>query len=232
MSPLHRLSVAMPWKTLVSLVFVGLVAGCAQPQESAVRYDTTRENTQRDARDHVLGESPRAASQIQLGFGDSSPGTPAAAGGTTSPTPRSAEVEAAGSQRGGSAIPRPLAEPRSFLGTVPCPPGMTCEAARFMVTLAPSGEWRARTILLVGNEARQTLLDQGCWDVIGVEPLRIALVQPNQASAMADLSFVNGNTLRVNMLNGSQPMLEHRLTRQADLDPIDELKDKPALSCP
>jgi len=109
---------------------------------------------------------------------------------------------------------------------------MACDAARFVVTLAPSGEWRSRTLLLVGDQSGQTLLDQGCWDVIGTEPLRIALLQPNRSTAMADLSFVNGNTLRVSMLNGTQPMLEHRLTRQADLDPIDELKDRPTLTCP
>lgn len=193
-----------------------------------MRYDNTRENTQRDARDHILGEVPRAPSQIQLGFGDTRP-----AGATAPGAASDAQLEdSATPQPASPAVPRPLVEPRSFLGTVPCPTGMVCDAARIVVTLAPSGEWRSRMVLLVGNEARQTLLDQGCWDVIGVEPLRIALVEPNQTTAMADLTFVHDNTLRVNMLNGSQPVLEHRLTRQADLDPIDELKARPALSCP
>lgn len=210
------------WNLLASLALAGLLAGCAQPRESAVRYDTSRENTQRDAQTHVLGESPRATSQIKLGFGETGAATPVAPG---------AEAEA-DAQEPAPAIPRPLAEPRSFLGTVPCPSGMACEAARYMVTLAPSGEWRARTQLLVNGQTRQPVLDQGCWDVIGAEPLRIALVPPNEGSAMADLTFVNDNTLRVNMLNGTQPVLEHRLSRQADLDPIDELKDRPAITCP
>lgn len=215
-------SAGLSLKLFAPLALVGLLAGCAQPQESAQRYDTSRENTQRDAQAHVLGEHPRAPSQIQLGFGETGEATPVAQAGETA----AAQAESA------SALPRPLAEARSFLGTVPCPSGMTCEAARFMVTLAPSGEWRARTQLLVGDQTRQPLLDQGCWDVIGVEPLRIALMQPNEGSAMADLTFVNGNTMRVNMLNGTQPVLEHRLSRQADLDPIDELRDRPAISCP
>jgi len=218
MPPLSNFFAGAPRLTLAVLAMAGLLTACAQPQESAQRYDTSRENTQRDARNQVLGEGPRAASQIQLGFGE-----------TAAQNAQAAEAGAGAS--GASALPRPLAEARSFLGTVPCPSGMACEAARFVVTLAPSGEWRSRTMLLVGNETRQTLLGQGCWDVIGSEPLRIALVEANRETSMADMTFVNGNTLRVNMLNGAQPVLEHRLTRQADLDPIDELKDRPAITC-
>src|SRR5690606_8081149 len=59
----------------------------------------------------------------------------------------------------------------------------------------------------------------------------IALVHQNRDTAKADLTFVNDNMLRVHAINGVQPMLEHRLTRQADLDPIDEPKDRPALNC-
>lgn len=206
------------------LAVLAVLTACAQPQESSALYDTSRENTQRDAQNHAIGGGPRAPSQIHLGFGDTGPAGAAPQSGTAA----GAEAEAPAS----AAVPRPLAEARSFLGTVPCPAGMACDAARFVVTLAPSGEWRSRTLLLVGDQPGQTLLDQGCWDVIGAEPLRIALVQPNRSTAMADLSFVNGNTLKVNMLNGAQPMLEHRLTRQADLDPIDELKDRPTMTCP
>lgn len=208
-------------RTLGALALLGLLAACATPEESALRYDTSRENTQTDARDHVMGDRPRAASQIQLGFGSTGP----------VPVERAAAPGAESTPMAAAAAPRPLAEPRSFLGTVPCPSGMTCEAARFTVTLAPSGEWRSRTQLLVGNQVRQTLTGQGCWDVIGDRPLRIALLQQNRESTLADLSFVNDNSLRVNMLNGETPVLEHRLSRQADLDPIDELKDRPAISC-
>lgn len=202
-------------------LILGLTA-CAQPQQSAALYDSSRENTLRDAESQAMANAPRAASQIQLGFGDTGPADSAAQASDASEAQQQAGVE----------IPRQLAEPRSFLGTVPCPSGMVCEAARFVVTLAPAGEWRARTTLPVGNQARQTLVDQGCWNVIGAEPLRIALtVHGQQDTTLADLSFVNSNTLRVHALNGVQPMLEHRLTRQADLDPIDELKNRPALSC-
>lgn len=186
-----------------------------------MRYDSSRENTRNDAQNHAVGEGPRATSQIQLGFGNTGPAGHEAQRDAPSEAPPAS-----------AAVPRPLAEARSFLGTVPCPSGMTCDAARFMVTLAPSGEWRSRTTLLVAREQGQTLLDQGCWDIIGTEPLRIALMQPDRATAMGDFTFMNGNSLRVNILNGAQPMLEHRLTRQADLDPIDELQDRPTLACP
>src|SRR5690606_36650647 len=144
MPPLSNFFAGAPRLTLAVLAMAGLLTACAQPQESAQRYDTSRENTQRDARNQVLGEGPRAASQIQLGFGE-----------TAAQNAQAAEAGAGAS--GASALPRPLAEARSFLGTVPCPSGMACEAARFVVTLAPSGEWRSRTMLLVGNETRQTL---------------------------------------------------------------------------
>lgn len=204
-------------KMLGALALAALAAGCAQPQQSAALYDSSRENTHLDAESQAMGRSPKASPQIQLGFG----GT-----GEAPPADASQQAEAAT-----SAIPRPLAEARSFLGTVPCPSGMACEASRFMVTLAPSGEWRARTTLLMGNQPSQALTEQGCWNIIGNDPLRIALVHANQDTAKADLVFVNSNLLRVQAINGVQPVLEHRLTRQADLDPIDELKNRPALNC-
>lgn len=212
-------------KTVAGLALLLVLGACAQPQQSSAQYDTSRENTQRDAQSHAMGGGPQAASQIRLGFGDTGPAAPAAA-------PQAAvDADATVQEAASSAPPRPLAEARSFLGTVPCPSGMACEASRFTVTLAPSGEWRARTTLLVGSQPSHTIVEQGCWNIIGSEPLRIALVHEKQDTAKADLSFTNGNTLRVNALNGVQPLLEHRLTRQADLDPIDELKARPALSC-
>lgn len=219
-TPVHTASLL---KTLGLLALSAVIVGCAQPQQSAALYDTTRENTQRDAESYAMGGGPRAASQIQLGFGSTGPATVA----EQAPTADQAEGAAPES----ATLPRPLAEARSFLGTVPCPDGLSCDAARFMVTLAPSGEWRSRTTMLAGNEARQTLTEQGCWHVIGNEPLRIALMHIQQDTAKADLVFVNNNMLRVLTLNGVQPMLEHSLTRQPDLDPIDELKDRPALGC-
>src|SRR5690606_16797365 len=214
--PLRRFRSA---SLLGALTLAAIAAGCAQPQQSAALYDSSRENTRLDAENQALGRTPQAQPQIKLGFG------------STGEPPLNAEQAAQQEAEAAQAMPRPLAEARSFLGTVPCPTGMACEASRFMVTLAPSGEWRSRTTLLVGNQPSQSLTEQGCWNIIGNEPLRIALVHQNRDTAKADLTFVNDNMLRVHAINGVQPMLEHRLTRQADLDPIDELKDRPALNC-
>jgi len=199
----------------------GLLVACAQPRESAALYDTSRENTHLEAQAHAMAGSP-VASQWQIGIGGIAPAHHPAegAGGAQSEPDETASAT------------RPLVEARSFLGTVPCPPGMGCQAARFMVTLAPSGEWRSRTTILSGNSPGQNVSEQGCWTVIGTDPLRIALTHTNQEAIKSDLTFVNSNSVRVNAINGAQPMLEHRLTRQADVDPIDELKNRPALSCP
>ena len=207
---------------VAALALVALAAGCASPQESALNYDSSRENSHLDAQHQALGRGSQASPQIRLGFGSTGSAEAQATQAEAGQTADSAAVQA---------MPRPLAEARSFLGTVPCPSGQACEASRFVVTLAPSGEWRSRTTLLVGNEARHTLVDQGCWNIIGDEPLRIALSHVNEGTTKADLAFVNTNVLRVQAINGVQPMLEHRLTRQPDLDPIDELKARPALAC-
>ena len=234
------------FKPLAALGLAALLGACASPQESAIRYDTSRENTQRDAQSHAMAGGPSAASQVQLGFGDTGPAPVQAPRSGTAAAGAATGTEGAGSATGGGAgagsgtgtdtgavstATRPLAEARSFLGTVPCPSGFACEASRFTVTLAPSGEWRARTVLLVNNQPSQALVDHGCWQVIGDAPMRIALMHAGKETSKGDFTFVNNNTLRVNTLNGVQPLLEHRLTRQADVDGIDEFQGQVALSC-
>jgi hypothetical protein len=66
--------------------------------------------------------------------------------------------------------------------------------------------------------------------VIGTQPLRIVLKLNEQAS-MASMTFVNDNVLRINMINDVTPTLEYRLTRQADIDAIDEITSKTPLQC-
>lgn len=222
-------------KPLIAVGVATLLAACSGPQESASRYDTSRENTRLDAESNASAGGPRAASQLKFGFGETEPtsGQAANRGSAAAEIGAEGEAAAAATEAEKAAAPRarPLAEARSFLGTVPCPTGITCEASRVMVTLAPSGEWRARTVLLVNNRPTQTLVDQGCWQVIGDAPMRIALIHPGEEASKGDFTFVNDNTLRVNTLNGIQPVLEHRLTRQADIDGIEELQGRPALSC-
>ncbi|MCC2597608.1 copper resistance protein NlpE [Pusillimonas sp. MFBS29] len=200
---------------LGATLLVLALAGCAQ-QQTPGYYDVQRDTTSADARQQAQGRnSAQAPSQIQLGFGDNQPARPIGQ-----------EVQ--------EAEPvikaRPLAEARTFLGTVPCLSNDgNCSATRITLTLAPSGEWRSRTVFL-DAPGQNNITQQGCWDVIGTRPLRIMLTTGKQAG-MANLTFVNDNVLRINMINDMRPTLEHHLTRQADVDGIDEISNKTPLQC-
>lgn len=204
-------------KPLGAALLALALAGCAQqktPGYYAVPQDTTAADAQKAAQG---GSGARAPSQIQLGFGDKQ--GPRAIG--SQPTPADETVVKA----------RPLIEAKTFLGTVPCLNGETgCAATRITLTLAPSGEWRSRNVFLNDQKPSGQVVQQGCWDVIGTQPLRIVLMLKNQAS-MANLTFVNDNVLRINMINDIRPKLEYHLTRQADIDPIEEITDKTPLQC-
>lgn len=211
-SPLHLRTVYL--KPLGAMLLAVGLAGCAQ-QSRPGYYDVPRESTLSDAQNQAQGRSgARAPSQIQLGFGRQE---------------AQAQPEAA-QERVTTSKARPLTEPKTFLGTVPCPSGNSgCSAARITLTLAPGGEWRARTALL-GSTEQKPLTQQGCWDVTGTDPLRIVLMLKNKQASKASLSFVNDNVLRIVTLDDVQPLVEHRLTRQADIDGIDELSSEP-LNC-
>lgn len=210
-------------KTSIGLVIgMALLVGCAQQQPEGY-YATPHDSTLADAQKQAQGHrGTRAPSQLQFGFGDTAdPETAQAA------TPQNVTT----STYAESAEARPLLEAKTFLGTVPClTQEADCPASRITLTLGPSGEWRARTVLLDTPGSDQPIFQQGCWSVTGSEPLRILLQSQNQES-MASFTFVNDNVLRVNMYNDQRPLLDYHLTRQADIDPIDELADQPALHC-
>ncbi|HEY9279103.1 MAG TPA: hypothetical protein VIP51_03430, partial [Eoetvoesiella sp.] len=127
---------------------------------------------------------------------------------------------------------RPLTEAKTFLGTIPCLTGeYACSATRVTMTLAPTGEWRARTVALdtTASGARPALTEQGCWEVVGTAPWRI-LLQTKAKVNKASLTFVNDNVLRINTINDVKPTLDYRLTRQPDVDAINELTGPP-LQC-
>lgn len=209
-----------PYSKILGAALLALaMAGCAQ-QKPAGYYAVQHDTTAADAQQNAQGRSGmRAPSQIQLGFGQDQPAKPVA------------QEEAAAAQNEPVIKARPLAEARTFLGTVPCLSNDTgCSATRVTLTLAPSGEWRSRTVFLDNPDAKNNIAQQGCWDVIGTQPLRIILQLKNKTS-MANLTFINDNVLRINMINDIQPRLEHRLTRQADVDGIDEITSTTPLQC-
>ncbi|TEA78284.1 copper resistance protein NlpE N-terminal domain-containing protein [Allopusillimonas ginsengisoli] len=216
-------SPALPFRFSCKSLGIALLAlaltACAQTR-SPDYYASSRDNTESDARMHAQGRSTsRAPSQIQLGFGDHE-----------GPRPMAGEAPAAQAQAAQRV--RPLTEAKTFLGTVPCltNEGGDCPAMRITLTLAPTGEWRARTHYLNSAATLPDTVQQGCWEVIGSQPTRI-LLSVGKEGNQADLSFQNDNVLVINMLNNIQPKLEYRLTRQANIDPIDELAGNAPLAC-
>jgi len=209
------------FKPVAATLLALALSACAQTREPGY-YTTEHDTTQSDARMQAQGRhTAQAPSQIQLGFGDRT------AANQGQQAPDTAAV-------GEPARVRALAEAKTFLGTVPClaNEGADCPASRISLTLAPTGEWRAR-IQELGPGAAADRADMGCWEVIGAQPTRILLRAGDgeNAANRADLTFVNDNVLRINMFNNMQPMLEYRLTRQANVDPINELAGKAPLSC-
>ena len=196
-----------------------LLAGCAS-QRPPGYYDNARDNTQHDAMAQAQGPGltqSQSPSQLHLGFGPNQK------------KPGAEAQDAAAAQQ--PDFVRPLAEPKTFLGTIPClVNGNACSANRVTLTLAPSGQWRLRTLVLDGPDARRSTAQQGCWQVIGSTPLRI-LLQLDKGGTKASLTFINDNLLRVDSLDNIKPNLEYRLTRQADIDGIDELNKAPHPSC-
>lgn len=199
-----------------------LLGACAQ-QKAPGYYTTEHDTTATDARDQAMGrERTQAPAQIQFGFGSTQKSKSANSNAA-------AEAPAAA---GATAVPRALTEAKTFLGTVPCVgDANACAANRITLTLAPTGEWRARTAPLnTMPGAKNATVEQGCWNVIGTQPLRIALQLKNK-NIKASLTFVNDNVLRINSLDGVTPNLEYRLTRQADIDAINELGKNAPLQC-
>jgi len=198
-----------------------VLSGCAAQQET-VRYQQP-ESTLTDAQAQARGRSTSLApSQIQLGFGEDAPRREAQAASTEA---QEANREAIAAQV------RPLREAKTFLGTLPCLLGGTCDTSRVTLTLAPNGQWRARSQPLSGSGASATTAQQGCWEVTGTSPWRIRLSLDNSKASTASFTFVNDNLLRVNSVNDQQPLLDYHLTRQADIDGIDELSGAAAPSC-
>lgn len=207
-------------KRPVAIAFIlslATLAGCAgnsvSRQASAGEQNPTLTDAQRQTRGSATARAP---SQLHLGFGNRE----------QQQQQDASEAEAAQAQQEETTL-RALAEPKTFLGTVPCQTG-SCTAARLSLTMAPGGHWRARMTPLDGGQ--QATTTQGCWNTVSLNPPRIILLQENDV-ILANLGFLNDNVMRVNQVHGITPSLEYRLTRQAEIDPIDELQGKPLPAC-
>lgn len=202
-----------PLSLCAALVSAAFIAGCAQ---SPTKPDSTaRASTLSDAQEHAQGgrDPNKNPSQWSFGFDNKKPATT-----TTHP-----EVALASGQV------RELLQTRTFLGTVACAAtSSNCTPIRLVVTLSPDGVWRMRA-----NDAEQNsapIVNQGCWHQIGAVPTRI-LLQTQNDTVLADLSFMHDQQIRINVFNYVRPTLETHLSRQPEIDSISELENQTGPIC-
>jgi hypothetical protein len=123
-------------------------------------------------------------------------------------------------------------QPQTFMGTLPCfGAGMNCEAQRITLTLAPNGRWRGRSAYLDGTPAKgKPVAEQGCWDATDEKPPRVFLTATD-GSPRAEFIVSANNVLLLRAIAGVTPNLRYTLTRQPDLDPIDEMAKQTPPKC-
>ena len=228
-------------------------AGCAQ-QKTEGYYDPPVESTVTDAQYQGSGAGYRsvirAPSQVQIALKPDArkpqnQAQQAAAGAQTTEDGQAVPENTEGSGSGGGSAPAAPApvpnaavhnlvpQPQTYMGTLPCfSPAMQCTAQRVTLTLAPNGRWRGRTAYLEDDPKKgPPVAEQGCWAATDERPPRVILMD-GQGNARVEFLVAANNVLRVRSIGGKTPNLNYNLTRQPDLDPIDELAKASAPKCP
>jgi len=218
-----------------------LVAGCAQHRSEGY-YNPPAASTTTDAQYQGEGagyrQVVRAPSQLQIELKAPPPGQTRgrsdaedAAAAKASESSANAAAEAAGSASPAAHALVPQAQ--TYMGTLPClTPSPQCAAQRITLTLAPNGRWRSRIAFLdsTGNLGKPSA-EQGCWDATAERPPRVLLADAD-GNQRVEFVVAANNVLRVRSVLGKSPNLNYSLTRQPDLDAIDELSGQPAPKCP
>ena len=218
------------------LVGALLLTACAQMQQSGY-YNLPAASSATDAVAQAEGayatQAVRAPSQIQIGLSSSAPTQQqTGANAATNPAAGATVATAAAATAPDTVRSELIPEPQTFAGTLPCfHPEMKCVAQRVTVTMSPNGRWRARAAYLGQNNKTSQLADQGCWRATAQAVPRIVLLN-NQNNVRAELAMTSTNVLRLISINGDLPNLTYTLTRQPDLDPINELNNQTSPSCP
>ncbi|WAI83701.1 MULTISPECIES: copper resistance protein NlpE N-terminal domain-containing protein [Achromobacter] len=226
-------------------------AGCAQ-QKTEGYYDPPVESTVTDAQYQGSGAGYRsvirAPSQVQIALKPDArkPQNQAAQASAEAPTTEDGQPVPEGANNAGAAsasapAPAPanaaaqslVPQPQTYMGTLPCfSPAMQCTAQRVTLTLAPNGRWRGRTAYLDDDPKKgPAVTEQGCWDATDERPPRVILMDAN-GNVRVEFLVAANNVLRVRSIGGQTPNLNYNLTRQPDLDPIDELAKAAAPKCP
>jgi hypothetical protein len=178
-------------------------------------------------------DAPRAASG-NAALPDAPPEIPAGpalpAGGANAQMKGAAIAAAAPEDHPSQRAFLPQAE--TFVGTVPCmSQSDQCDAQRITLTLGPNGRWRSRSTYLANQgQAPAPQAEQGCWNVVGDRPAHLLLLDP-QGNPHAELVASANNVLSIKTILGRAPTLNYTLTRQPDLDSIDELSKQPLPNC-
>lgn len=229
--------------TLIATVLAGaaLTAGCAQ-QRSEGYYNPPRESTVTDAQYQGQGAGylplVQAPSQLQIELKAPPPGQQrktqsveqASAAGAAEAVAEANAATAAGSTSAAAHALIPQAQ--TYMGTLPClTPSQQCAAQRVTLTLAPNGRWRSRSASIndAGNLGTP-YTQQGCWDATAERPPRVFLADAD-GNPQVEFAVAANNVLRVKSVLGVTPNLNYSLTRQPDLDPIDELTQQAAPKC-
>lgn len=242
---------------VMGLLLAGAViaaTGCAK-QKAEGYYDLPAESTVTDAQYQGSGAGYRniirAPSQVQIELKpdarrqQNQNQQAVAAGQTTEDgqaVPEGAEGGSGGSASAPAAAPAAapsgithslVPQPQTYMGTLPCfSPAMQCTAQRVTLTLAPNGRWRGRTAYLDNDPKKgPPVSEQGCWDATDERPPRVILMD-GQGNVRVEFLVAANNVLRVRSIGGQTPNLNYNLTRQPDLDPIDELANAAAPKCP
>ena len=218
------------------LVSALLLTACAQMQQSGY-YSLPAASSATDAVAQAEGayatQAVRPPSQIQIGLKSSAP-APQQTGVNVTANPAADATVAISAAAGPLDTVRSelIPEPQTFAGTLPCfHPEMKCVAQRVTVTISPNGRWRARAAYLGQNNKTSQLADQGCWRATAQAVPRIVLLNA-ESNVRAELAMTSTNVLRLISINGDLPNLTYTLTRQPDLDPINELNNQTSPNCP
>lgn len=217
------------------LVSALLLSACAQMQQPGY-YNLPAASSATDAQAQAEAayatQAVRPPNQIQIGLNASAPnqqqaGVNPTANAVGNPASTNMSAPAATDTLRGELIP----EPQTFAGTLPCfHPEMKCVAQRVTITISPNGRWRARAAYLGQNNKTSQLADQGCWRATPQAVPRIILLN-GQGNVRAELAMTSTNVLRLISINGDMPNLTYTLTRQPDLDPVNELNNQTSPNC-
>lgn len=216
------------------LVSALLLTACAQMQQSGY-YSLPAASSATDAVAQAEGayatQAVRPPSQIQIGLKSAAPAQQQAGANATA-NPAAGATVATAAAPPDTVRSELIPEPQTFAGTLPCfHPEMKCVAQRVTVTISPNGRWRARAAYLGQNNKTSQLADQGCWRATAQAVPRIVLLNA-ESNVRAELAMTSTNVLRLISINGDLPNLTYTLTRQPDLDPINELNNQTSPNCP